>query len=206
MGPAVVVALAAVLASQTSAVGSPPPPPAALPVSPGSAPGSAPSSASSSARAPSPLNPAGPATPAPAKSGEAHATVVILDDRATRDQAPARFLARAAEELARRKDIAVVKFSEARRRLDARANRALGGCGDDVGCLAAAARDAGGDIVVTVRLTKREGAFFLAVTRTNALRPQISDDEATLSGSEEDALRWLPEAIAELFADTEVAP
>ena len=131
------------------------------------------------------------------------ATVVIVDDRAVKDQAPAPFLARAVDEVGKLRGMSVVRFSEVRKRLSPKADQALSGCGDDAGCLATAARGVGGDVVVTVRLTKREGAFFLALTRVNALRPQMADDSGTLAGSDADALAAVPEAVAELFPDAE---
>jgi hypothetical protein len=139
--------------------------------------------------------------PAPARE-----TVVLIDDRAVKDQAPADFLSRVTDEIDKRKGMRAVRISQARKRLDARQDKALNGCGDDAGCLAAAALPAGGDVVVTVRLTKREGAFFLALTRINALRPQITDDAATLAGTVKDALGYVPEAVAELFPDAELEP
>jgi hypothetical protein len=129
--------------------------------------------------------------------------VVVIDDRRVKDQAPAAFVDAAVEEIARRRGIVTLRMSEGRKRLDARGNRQLTGCGDDVGCLATAAREMGGDVVVMLRLTKREGASFLAITRTSALRPQMSDDAATLSGTDKDALAFVPEGVAELFADAE---
>lgn len=143
------------------------------------------------------------AAPAPAVAAPARRTVVVLDDRAVKDQAPGPFLARVADEIGKLRGMSVVRFSEARKRLSAKADQLLSGCGDDAGCLATATRAAGGDLVVTVRLTKREGAFFLALTRVNALRPQVSDDSGTLSGSDADALAAVPEAVAELFPDAE---
>jgi hypothetical protein len=130
-------------------------------------------------------------------------TVILLDDRVVKDQAPGVFLARAEAELVKRRDIKVVKISEGRKKLDARANKELSGCADDAGCLATAARDMGADLVVTVRLTRREGAFFLAFTRISALRPQMSDDAGTLAGTDADALAAVPEQIADLFPDAE---
>ncbi|MBI1947397.1 MAG: hypothetical protein HYS27_17010 [Deltaproteobacteria bacterium] len=150
--------------------------------------------------APPPPPMAPPAAPAPAP---ARITSVLLDDRAVKDQAPAAFLARTADEIAKLRGMQVTRISEARKRLAPKADHALSACGDDGGCLAAAARAAGGDLVVTVRLTKREGAFFLALTRVNALRPQITEDSGTLAGTDADALAAVPEAVAELFPDTE---
>ena len=155
-----------------------------------------------SALAQTPVAPPAP-TPAPAAAAPQRRTVVILDDRAVKDQAPPAFLARVVDEVTKLRGMSVVRFSEARKRLAPKADQALSGCGDDPGCLAAAARGAGGDIVITVRMTKREGAFFLAVTRVNALRPQIADDSGTLAGNDADALAAVPEAVAELFPDTE---
>jgi hypothetical protein len=151
--------------------------------------------------------PDAPTPVAPPPPGVVKATVVVVDDRATKDQAPAAWIAKTIAELGKRKGIAIVRMSEGRRRLDARADKALQGCGDDAGCLATAVRDMGGDIVVTVRLTKREGAFFLALTRISALRPQMTDDAGTLAGNENDALAFIPEAVGDLFADVElIAP
>ncbi|MCC7074632.1 MAG: hypothetical protein IT383_25210 [Deltaproteobacteria bacterium] len=143
--------------------------------------------------------PAPPPPPLPA----ARVTEVILDDRAVKDQGPPAFLAKTAEEIGKLRGMRVTRFSDARKRLGPKADQALAGCGDDAGCLATAARAAGGDIVVTVRLTKREGASFVALTRVNALRPQITDDSGTLSGSDADALALIPEAVTELFPDAE---
>lgn len=143
------------------------------------------------------------ASPPPASAAPARAVVVILDDRAVKDQAPPAFLTRASEELSKLRGITVQRFSEARKRLTPKADLALSGCGDDAGCLATAARAAGGDLVLTARLTKREGAYFVALTRVNALRPQISEDSGTLAGTEPDALAAIPEAVAELFPDAE---
>lgn len=145
---------------------------------------------------PPPVAPPAPRTPRP--------TVVVVDDRAVKDQAPAQFITRAIEELERRRGLVTLRMSEGRRRLDPRADRALAACSDDAGCLAAGGRDMGGDIVVTLRLTRREGASFLAVTRVNALRPQMADDEGTLAGTDQGALAAVPEALSELFADTEL--
>lgn len=135
---------------------------------------------------------------------EARPTVVVVDDRGVKDQAPGPFIARAIEELERRKGFVTLRMSEGRKRLDPRAARALAACGDDAGCLAAGGRDMGGDVVVTLRLTRRESASFLAVTRISALRPQMTDDEGTLSGNDRDALAAVPDAIGELFADAEL--
>jgi hypothetical protein len=143
-----------------------------------------------------------PAAPVPAVKP----TVIVVDDRAVKDQAPAPFLARTLAELGRRKGLQVVRMSESRKRLDARSDQALSACGDDAGCLATAAREMDGNAVVTVRLTKREGAFFLALTRINALRPQMADDAGTLAGTEADALAFVPEAVGDLFADAELLP
>lgn len=153
---------------------------------------------SSVAVAQTPAPPPPPAPAAPVKT-----TVVVLDDRAVKDQAPPAFLTRTQDELAKLRGIAVVRFSDARKRLAPKADQALSGCGDDAGCLATAGRGVGGDLVVTVRLTKREGAFFVALTRVNTLRPQVSEDSGTLSGTEADALAAVPEAVAELFPDAE---
>ncbi|OGQ23906.1 MAG: hypothetical protein A2138_10855 [Deltaproteobacteria bacterium RBG_16_71_12] len=150
------------------------------------------------AQAPAPPPP--PTAPAPPPT---RTTAVILDDRAVKDQAPPAFLARAAEEIGKLRGMQVTRFSEARKRLAPKADHALSGCGDDAGCLATAARAVGGDLVVTVRLTKREGAYFVALTRVNALRPQISEDSGTLAGTDADALAAVPEAVAELFPDAE---
>lgn len=147
---------------------------------------------------PPPGAPPVPRAPAP--------TVVVVDDRAVKDQAPAAFIARAIEEIERRRGLVTLRMSEGRRRLEPRADRALAACSDEAGCLAAGAREMGGDIVVTLRLTRREGASFLAVTRVNALRPQIADDEGTLAGTDKEALAAVPEAVSELFADTEMEP
>ncbi len=138
-----------------------------------------------------------PPTPTP------RMTEVILDDRAVKDQGPPAFLAKTADEIGKLRGMRVTRFSEARKRLSPKADQALAGCGDDAGCLATAARAAGGDVVVTVRLTKREGAFFVALTRVNALRPQIADDSGTLAGSDADALAAVPDAVTELFPDAE---
>ncbi len=147
--------------------------------------------------------PVAPPAPAPETATHERRTVVILDDRAVKDQAPAAFLARVVDEITKLRGMSVARFSEVRKRLAPKADQALSGCGDDPGCLATAARGAGGDIVVTVRLTKREGALFLALTRVNALRPQIADDSGTLAGNDTDALAAVPEAVSELFPDTE---
>lgn len=157
------------------------------------------------AQAPAPAPPPpGSAPPAPAAPvAAARVTEVILDDRAVRDQGPPAFLAKAADEIGKLRGMRVTRFSEARKRLGPKADQALAGCGDDAGCLATAARGAGGDIVVTVRLTKREGASFVALTRINALRPQIADDSGTLAGTDADALAAIPEAVSELFPDAE---
>lgn len=144
-----------------------------------------------------------PPPPATTVAAPTRAIVVILDDRAVKDQAPPAFLTRTIEELAKLRGISVQRFSEARKRLTPKADLALSGCGDDAGCLATAARAAGGDLVLTARLTKREGAYFVALTRVNALRPQMSEDSGTLAGTEPDALAAIPEAVAELFPDAE---
>lgn len=131
-------------------------------------------------------------------------TLVVIDDRATKDQAPPAFLERVIGELSKRKGLAIERMSAARKRIDAREDKALAACGDNAGCLATAGRAMGAQIVVFARLTKRDGAFFVAITRVNALRPQASDDEGTLAGSEQDALAAVPDAIGELFAEIEL--
>lgn len=131
-------------------------------------------------------------------------TLVVVDDRATKDQAPPAFLDRVISELGKRKGLAVERMSVARKRLDEREDKALTTCGDDAGCLATAGREMGARIVVFTRLTKRDGAYFVAVTRVNALRPQASSDEGTLAGNDADALAAIPDAISELFAEVEL--
>ncbi|MCC7111835.1 MAG: hypothetical protein IT382_21245 [Deltaproteobacteria bacterium] len=147
--------------------------------------------------------PVAPPPPTAQVAAPARRTVVILDDRTVKDQAPGPFLTRVADEIGRLRGMSVVRFSEARKRLTPKADLSLSGCGDDAGCLATASRAAGGDLVVTVRLTKREGASFLALTRVNALRPQVSEDSGNLSGSDAEAFAAVPEAVAELFPDAE---
>jgi hypothetical protein len=131
-------------------------------------------------------------------------TLVVVDDRATKDQAPPAFIDRVVSELGKRKGLAIERMSTARKRLDEREDRALTTCGDNAGCLATAGREMGARIVVFARLTKRDGAFFVAITRVNALRPQASSDEGTLAGTDADALAAIPEAISELFAEVEL--
>jgi hypothetical protein len=131
-------------------------------------------------------------------------TLVVVDDRATKDQAPPAFLDRVISELGKRKGLAVERMSVARKRLDEREDKALTTCGDNAGCLATAGREMGARIVVFTRLTKRDGAFFVAVTRVNALRPQAAMDEGTLAGNDADALAAIPDAISELFAEVEL--
>lgn len=129
----------------------------------------------------------------------APSTVVLLDDRVVKDQAPGAFLQRVAEEIGKRKGLRAVRLSDARKKLDARGEKSLAGCGDDAGCLASAARSLGAEVVVTVRLTRREDAYFLAITRISALRPQMTDDAATLAGTDADALKFVAEGVGELF-------
>jgi hypothetical protein len=133
-------------------------------------------------------------------------TLVVVDDRALVDQAPAGFLDKAIQEIDRRKGLKAVRMSELRKKLDAHENQKLGKCGDDAGCLATAAREMGADIVLLVRLIKRDGedARFLALTRINALRPQVAEDAGTIVGSEKDALPQVPAQIAELFPEAEL--
>jgi hypothetical protein len=131
-------------------------------------------------------------------------TIVLLDDRVVKDQAPGAFLTRVAEEIGLRKSLRVVRISDARKRLDARGEKTLAGCADEAGCLASTARAVGADLVVTVRLTRREDAYFLAITRISALRPQMSDDAATLAGTDADALKFVAEGIGELFPGEQI--
>lgn len=145
--------------------------------------------------------PPSPPIEAPAKEPD---TLVVVDDRATKDQAPAAFIDRVVSELGKRKGMAIERMSLSRKRLDDREDKALTTCGDNAGCLATAGREMGARIVVFARLTKRDGAFFVAVTRVNALRPQASSDEGTLAGTDSDALAAIPEAISELFAEVEL--
>ena len=146
-------------------------------------------------------SPASPPIEVPAKEPD---TLVVVDDRATKDQAPAAFIDRVVSELGKRKGMVIERMSMSRRRLDDREDKALTTCGDNAGCLATAGREMGARIVVFARLTKRDGAFFVAVTRVNALRPQASSDEGTLAGTDTDALAAIPEAISELFAEVEL--
>src|SRR5688572_25105284 len=145
--------------------------------------------------------PAPAPAPAPVKEPD---TLVVVDDRATKDQAPPAFIDRVIGELGKRKGFAIERMSVARKRLDEREDKALTTCGDNAGCLATAGREMGARIVVFARLTKRDGAFFIAVTRVNALRPQASADEGTLVGNEDDALAAIPDAVSELFAEVEL--
>jgi hypothetical protein len=144
-----------------------------------------------------------PPVSAPAKEKEPD-TLVVVDDRATKDQAPPAFLDRVIGELGKRKGLAIERMSVARKKLDEREDKALTTCGDNAGCLATAGREMGARIVVFARLTKRDGAYFVAVTRVNALRPQASADEGTLAGTDADALAAIPDAISELFAEVEL--
>lgn len=143
-----------------------------------------------------------PAASTPAKS---RARVVLVDDRAVKEQAPAAFLDRVMGDLAQRKGLSPVRLSAVRGRLAPADEAALAGCGDDAGCLATAARVLGADVVVLVRVTRREGedARFVATTKINALRPQIQDDSGGIAGSERDALPLVSEQVAELFPQTE---
>ena len=143
---------------------------------------------------PTPLAPAAPPT---------RTTVVVIDDRTTKDQAPPAFIAQTLVQLQKRKGMTPVLMSEVRKRLSPRSEQALTSCGDDAGCLAKATGEMGGDLVVSLRLNKRDEAFFLAMSRINALRPQFADDTATLVASEREALASVPAAVDELFADTE---
>lgn len=153
--------------------------------------------------APIPPAPIPPAAPA---AVSVKPVVVLVDDRAVQDQAPPSVLSKLVSEFARRKSMRAVKLSDARKALGARSEKALSACGDDAGCLATAARELGADVVVVARLTKREGASFLALTRISALRPQITDDAATLAGSDADAVAFVPEGVEQLFPNVEVAP
>ncbi len=155
-------------------------------------------------QAPLAPTPIGAPPPAPAAAARAEDAVVIaLDNRIVKDQAPGAFLTRTVAALEKLRGVRVLRISDGRKRLDARGDKELSRCADDAGCLATAAREIGADIVVTVRLTRRTGAYFLALTRISALRPQMSDDAATLAGSEQDALKFVADAVAELFPDTE---
>ena len=129
---------------------------------------------------------------------------MLVDDRDVKDQAPPAFVAKVIAEIARRKGLQPERLSVARKRLDAREDRDLASCGDDAGCLATIGRELDAKLVVTIRLTKREGAFLVAVTRINALRPQASDDAGTLAGTDADALAAIPDAVAELFPEVEL--
>ncbi len=151
-----------------------------------------------------PVTQAPPSAPAPAPPLKEPDTLVVVDDRATKDQAPPAFIDRVVSELGKRKGFAIERMSVARKRLDDREDKALSTCGDNAGCLATAGREMGARIVVFARLTKRDGAFFVAVTRVNALRPQASSDEGTLAGTDTDALAAIPDAISELFAEIEL--
>ena len=149
-----------------------------------------------------------PPVPAAPAAPTAPDTLVVVDDRAVKDQAPAPFLERVIAELKKRKGLRIERMSEGRKRLDAREDKALTTCGDDAGCLATAGREMGAATVVFARLTKRDdggtGAYFVAVTRVNALRPQAADDAGTLAGTEADALAAMSDAISELFSEVEL--
>ena len=160
------------------------------------------------AKEPAPPPPKAPApaaaAPAPPAAPAVAATVVLVDDRLVKDQAPSGFVQKIAAEIGRRRGMRVVLASEGRKRLDPKGDKAFSGCADDAGCLATAAREMGAEIVVTARLTRRDGAYFLALTRISALRPQASDDAATLAGTDADALAFIPEGVGELFPDAEI--
>jgi hypothetical protein len=160
---------------------------------------------------PAPSAPPTPtAAPKPAaKAGKAdRERLVIVDDRAVKDQAPAPFLDRVVVEIGKRKGLRVERLSAARERLQDKEDQALAACGDEAGCLATAARLVGADAVVLVRMTRRDGeeARFVATTRINALRPQIQEDAGGIAGSEKDALPLVVEQVADVFPETELRP
>src|SRR5438046_4130863 len=70
-----------------------------------------------------PISPVGvEPTPIPVPVPTVKPTVVVVDDRIVKDQAPGPFLTRTVAELQRRRDFRVVPISEARKKLDARSN------------------------------------------------------------------------------------
>ena len=146
-------------------------------------------------------------TPVPVPVPARRDTLVLVDDRSVKDQAPPAFVARVVEELARRKGLQPERLSIARKRLAPREDKELAACGDDAGCLATIGRELDAKLVVTIRLTRPPSGgagAFLAITRVNALRPQASDDAGTLVGTDADALAAVPESVGELFADFEL--
>lgn len=100
----------------------------------------------------------------------------------------------------------LVRFSDASSTIDAHTRHTLTRCADEPGCLAAAAAPLGVDEVLIVRVTRREEATFIALTRVNALRPQLSEDAATLVATEMDALAFAAEAVEELWPGVELLP
>jgi hypothetical protein len=132
--------------------------------------------------------------------------MVVVDDRAIKDQAPAAFLERVIAEIGKRKGLRAARMSAVRAQLHPKEEQALAACGDDAGCLATAGRALGAESVVLVRVTRRDGeeARFVATTRINALRPQMQDDSGGIAGTEKDALPLVIEQVAELFPESEM--
>ena len=153
-----------------------------------------------------PVAPVAPVvTGKPPKAAVTRATVLV-DDRAVTDQAPPAVIAKLAAEINRRVALRAQLLSGARKALDDKADNALSSCGDDAGCLATAARDVGATWVVTARVTRREGAVFVALTLVNALRPQRTEDAATLVGSDAEAVAFVTAGVEELFPGSELQP
>lgn len=165
-----------------------------------------------------PASPPAPSKPAAAKPATAKPAavkpaakvvrerIIVVDDRAVKDQAPASFIDRVVAEIGKRKGLKAERLSALRDRLDDKDAQALSACGDEAGCLATAARALGADSVVFVRVTRRDGeeARFVATTRVNALRPQIQEDSGGIAGSEKDALPLVTEQVGDIFPEAEL--
>jgi hypothetical protein len=140
---------------------------------------------------------------APAAEGAAvpplpRAPLILLDDRAVKEQASPALLLQAAAAITARTGVPVVLLSDAAKALADADQKALATCAARP-CLAGVGKKLAADVVVTTRVQRTEGVYVLTLSRVTALAEVPFVEDARLARTEAELTTALTDSVNTVF-------